>query len=356
MGLTQRAMRSATAAAAGAAVRPGADPRAAGTLAFPDRPAHCSDMTDPATTGTTGRPRDGTPEITVGIPVYNGERYVAAALDSILAQTFRDFEVVISDNASTDRTEEICRAYAARDARIRYVRQPQNLGGPRNWNAVVGLATGRYFKWAAANDTMHPEYLARCREVLERHPDVVLAYSDTMIIDAAGRPVESYPDALRADAPRAGDRFLQVLRTLGLNNAQAGLIRRDALVATHLEGVFSGGDVSLMAEIALHGRYHRIRQRLFYRRMAPDAATKALTREQMAQFVGPATRPDFLPQWRSWLRNLRNAATGPIGWGERVALWVSLLGEFRRDRGTYAREALRWTRSRLGMRGVRPVP
>jgi glycosyltransferase involved in cell wall biosynthesis len=293
------------------------------------------------------------PDVTVGIPVYNGERYVAAALDSILAQSYGDFEVVISDNASTDRTAEICRAYAARDSRIRYVRQSQNIGGPRNWNAVVALAAPtRYFKWAAANDTIQPHFLARCRAVLEADPGVVLAYSNTMLIDEAGRPVDSYRDPLRVDAPRAGDRFLQVLRTLALNNAQAGLIRRDALMATHLEGVFAGGDVALMAELALHGRYHRIAEPLFHRRMAADAATTNLTREQLAQFVGATATADFVPLWRSWLRNLRDVATGPLAWGERARLWVALLGEFRRDRGTYAREVLRWTRARLGLRGV----
>jgi hypothetical protein len=164
--------------------------------------------------------------------------------------------------------------------------------------------------------------------------------------------VDSYRDPLRVDAPRAGDRFLQVLRTLALNNAQAGLIRRDALKATHLEGVFAGGDVALMAELALHGRYHRIAEPLFHRRMAADAATTNLTREQLAQFVGATATADFVPLWRSWLRNLRDVATGPLAWGERARLWVALLGEFRRDRGTYAREVLRWTRARLGLRGV----
>jgi hypothetical protein len=141
-----------------------------------------------------------------------------------------------------------------------------------------------------------------------------------------------------------------VLRTLALNNAQAGLIRREALVATHLEGVFSGGDVSLMAELALFGRFHRIGEPLFYRRMAPDATTRGLTREQMASFVTSARVPDYVPQWRSWLRNLRDVATGPLGWRDRGQLWVALLGELRRDRGTYAKELVRWTQSRLGLR------
>jgi glycosyltransferase involved in cell wall biosynthesis len=92
------------------------------------------------------------PLVSVGLPVYNGERYLSRALDSILEQSLSDFELIISDNASSDTTEAICRDYARRDPRIRYVRQRENLGAPRNWNFVVHEARGRYFKWASASD------------------------------------------------------------------------------------------------------------------------------------------------------------------------------------------------------------
>src|SRR5688572_28337892 len=92
------------------------------------------------------------PLVSIGLPVYNGERFLSEALDSLLGQTLADFELIVSDNASTDRTAEICLAYAARDARVRYVRQQTNIGAIRNWNFVARQARGQYFKWASAND------------------------------------------------------------------------------------------------------------------------------------------------------------------------------------------------------------
>src|SRR4051794_3298661 len=92
------------------------------------------------------------PKLSIGLPVYNGENFLAHAVDSILAQDFRDFELIISDNASTDRTAEICRGYAESDPRVRYVRFETNQGGSRNFCYVFELARGEYFKWAAHDD------------------------------------------------------------------------------------------------------------------------------------------------------------------------------------------------------------
>ena len=98
----------------------------------------------------------GYPRVSVGIPVFNGERFLAETIESILAQTFKDFEIVISDNASTDRTEEICRSYAARDPRIRYNRNDTNRGAAWNHNRVFELARGEYFKWQSHDDFCAP--------------------------------------------------------------------------------------------------------------------------------------------------------------------------------------------------------
>nr|MDJ0569288.1 glycosyltransferase family 2 protein [Pleurocapsa sp. MO_192.B19] len=123
------------------------------------------------------------PLVSIGMPVYNGERYLENALNSILAQTFRDFELIISDNGSTDKTEEICRQYANVDRRIRYFRNEQNLGAGWNFDRVAQLATGKYFKWACHDDLCALEFLQRCIEILEQAPNIVLAYPKTLIID-----------------------------------------------------------------------------------------------------------------------------------------------------------------------------
>ena len=96
-------------------------------------------------------------------------------IDSLLAQSFEDFTLLISDNASTDHTPQICAEYAARDPRVRYVRQPTNIGAPRNWNFVAEDATGEYFKWATGNDLCAPGMLARCVDALDTDPTVALA-------------------------------------------------------------------------------------------------------------------------------------------------------------------------------------
>ena len=129
------------------------------------------------------------PRVSIGMPVYNAENYLGEAIESLLAQTFQDFELIISDNASTDRTEAICREYAARDPRIRYERQAENQGAARNFNHVFERARGPYFKWAAHDDLHSPTFLARCVEVLDRSPDVVWCHPRSTHVGPDGKPL-----------------------------------------------------------------------------------------------------------------------------------------------------------------------
>ena len=128
--------------------------------------------------------------LSIGMPVYNGERYLAEAFDCFLAQTFQDFEIVVCDNASTDHTAEICRSYAERDPRIRYYRNEKNLGAIPNFNRVFELSQSPLFKWAAHDDLYHPRYLETCIRILDENPDVILAHSKTAFVDDRG---ESFP-------------------------------------------------------------------------------------------------------------------------------------------------------------------
>ena len=115
------------------------------------------------------------PKVSIGMPVYNGEKYIREALDSLLAQTFTDFELIISDNASTDGTEAICREYAARDPRIRYVRQSENRGPTANFHFVLDEAVGEYFMWAAYDDLWGNHFLAQALGRMNS-PDVGFAF------------------------------------------------------------------------------------------------------------------------------------------------------------------------------------
>jgi glycosyltransferase involved in cell wall biosynthesis len=200
------------------------------------------------------------------MPVYNGENYLAAALDSILAQTFTDFELIISDNASDDRTEAICRAYAARDSRIQYIRQAENRGAAANYNLVLDIASGEYFKWAAHDDLIAPAFLAKCVEVLDSDPEVVLCHSRVQYVDSNGCNIGSYdPGVLGTDARRPSDRFGGRIST-SLCKEVFGLIRTEPLRGTVLTGNYVAADQALLAELSLCGRFHIIPEPLFMNR------------------------------------------------------------------------------------------
>lgn len=119
-----------------------------------------------------------TPKVSIGMPIYNGEQFICDALDSLLAQTYSNFELIISDNASTDKTEQICRSYASRDKRIRYIKQQQNKGAPYNFQFVLNEAIGEYFMWAAADDRRHERFLELSTTVLEEDKTTNLVFSD----------------------------------------------------------------------------------------------------------------------------------------------------------------------------------
>lgn len=230
------------------------------------------------------------PLVTIGVPVYNGARFLPQALDSLLGQGTSDFEMIISDNASTDGTEAICRAYAAKDARVRYVRQPVNIGAPKNWTFVAKQARGKYFKWASGNDFCPPEMIEKCVAIMEADPRVVLCYGKTCLIDEeTGRREEYARDiAVTEDLPH--ERFRTLYRTLALNNAQCGLIRAEALRRTRYDRPYPGGDVVLMAELALQGRFVLLPDVLLYRRMGRKTLSSLLTGAEMQAFIDPRAK------------------------------------------------------------------
>ncbi len=137
------------------------------------------------------------PRLSVGLPVLNGEHFIAESLEALLGQSYTNFELIIADNASTDDTGDICRKYAKDDSRIRYHRHPQNIGLAPNHNFVVQEARGELFKWAANDDLYASTLLARCVEALDEYPDVVLAHSWTAKINSAGNVTKAfeYPTA-----------------------------------------------------------------------------------------------------------------------------------------------------------------
>lgn len=265
---------------------------------------------------------DGIPNVCIGFPVRNGAAFLAEALDSVLGQTCGDFEVVISDNASTDATEEICRLYAARDRRIRYTRTEVNIGAGPNFNRVFGFCRSPYFKWMVHDDVLLPAWLERCRALLDADPGAVLAHSGVRMVDEDGRPMKVRPDgkvvdrhgkpmlaveALHlAEGAAPEDRFRDVLRRMTWCVAGLGLMRSEAVRATHLLGDFYGGDYVMLAELALLGRFRQDEEVLYLKR-CHDSITVHKTWRERARWVNPAT-----PSRWPWLR-IRNAYLQALG-------------------------------------------
>ena len=264
------------------------------------------------------------PLVSIGVPVYNGAPLLAQTLDALLAQSCADLELIISDNASTDATPEICADFARRDARVRHFRQSRNIGAPANWNFVARQARGRYFKWAAASDLCHPDLLARCLEPLERDQGVALCFARTAFIDGHGRtfgdPASDFP-VLDASP---SERFRRVCHELQLNNAQSGLIRTDALRRTHLDRLYPHGDRVLMAELALQGRFAMLEEVLLYRRADGEHFTGSRSAAATTQLFRPgANRPFLLLNTRRHVDFLLSALRAPVPLSERLRAAVA---------------------------------
>lgn len=293
----------------------------------------------------TPSPQAAPPRVSIGMPVYNGENYIEPAIDSILAQTFRDFELIICDNASTDRTEEICRAYAARDSRVRYYRNEQNIGANPNHNRTVELARGEYFKWAAHDDLCAPEFLERCVAVLDQHPEVVLCHSLVQIIGPDGaivakddplyNDVSTCNDKLRTDSPKPYVRFHDLACYPHPCYPIFGLMRMSALLQTPLQGSYACADRNLLVEMGLLGLYSEIPEFLFFGRRHPNQSIAALMAHRSERLYTLWADPSkagkiILPAWRTLSEYLKSVHRVPLTGYERFRCYLSLLWWMRK--------------------------
>lgn len=270
------------------------------------------------------------PLVSIGLPVFNGERYVAEAIDSILGQTLGDLELVICDNASTDRTGEICRGYARRDARVRYHCNGRNLGAGPNYNLCFERSRGRYFKWAAHDDALAPEYLEKAVALLERHPAAVLCCVGITEIGPGGEVIRTYVNDMPGiEAPAAPARLAAAILSPHECEDFFGLFRREALVGSGLHGTYTGSDRVLLAEMALRGPWVKLPEPLFLHREHGGRYTRAVLpadRRQAAiwQDTSGATAPSLqfhLGVYRRyWLVVARNVGNPWLRWACRAQL------------------------------------
>jgi glycosyltransferase involved in cell wall biosynthesis len=207
------------------------------------------------------------------MPVYNGARLLPIALDTLLAQTHADFELVIADNASTDDTPAICAAYARRDRRIRYTRNPQNIGGARNLWHVLGLAAHELFMWAAHDDLWHPEYLKTCVEEMARRDHIVLCGTTAMLISSAGAELGPYRDEdMNTGGLAKLARIAHVLAELKRNCLFYGLHRRSVIRRLPVQ-TYYGFDHVWMAQLATFGEFVQRPECYFYSRLDGEGSS-----------------------------------------------------------------------------------
>ncbi len=295
------------------------------------------------------------PLVSIGVPVCNGERYLEQALESLRAQTFRDIEIIICDNASTDGTERICRRHARCDGRVRYIRHDTNIGAGPNFNRAFMVSSGTYFKWAAHDDYCAPAFVERCVEVMQRDSGIVLCTSNIIWVDEHGAFIRkvTYPSA-GVGSDRPYERFARMSATGHGCFDVFGLIRRDTLAHTALIDSFIGSDRALLAHLSLLGRIHRIDEDLFFSRDHSGRSIRALRLRERGSWWDPALvgKPAF-PWWRLLRAYGAIIRSAPLERAERARCYASLAVWCRYSWRYLGGEVLQWVGGMLHPRTSR---
>lgn len=290
------------------------------------------------------------PALTIGVPVYNGARYIEGAITSVLDQDFSDWELIVADNASTDGTAEIVRSLAKDDDRIRLLPSMMNQGSAWNWNRCVHEARGPLFNWLCDDDLLTPTHSRRCVEALEAAgPEAVLAYPDAILIDADGEPFENYEDELDITSHEVTTRVETLMTKLVLINPLLAVIRTPALKRTRLMQGFAQADIVLLLELLLQGRAVKIDEPLFLRRRHPGNHMIANTTvAAMDEFYNPRNRTTEFPTWRLVRSFMEAVGAAPLSPADK-AVAFALLGKtrYRKRLWREARDAGLEKRSRL---------
>jgi glycosyltransferase involved in cell wall biosynthesis len=263
------------------------------------------------------------PRVTIGVPVFNGEKYLGKCLDSLVTQTYQDIEILICDNASTDGTAGICRSYAARDPRIRYVRNPENIGLGGNFRKVLELAEGEYFKAAAADDWCAPEFVEHCVAALDREPSAVLAYPLSRIVDDSGEGYDESHDGIDGNSELPSERFIQLLENIRLCNALYGVARTSVVRRTKWVADYRSADSVFLAELTLYGKLREVPEVLFFRRFHTGDTTRMNQAGKIDQYLKPAgskTIGMVCVTWRRLLAFVFAVFRAPIALNEKAKL------------------------------------
>lgn len=283
-------------------------------------------------------------KLCIGLPVYNGARYLEETLSCLTGQTLDDLQIVISDNASTDATESICRAFAQRDERIAYVRHEQNRGGIWNFNHVFTYCQSPYFSWHAHDDLRAPDYYARCVAALDERPEAAWCHSRSAAINSVGEPLpdtpyraawESEPEFLAQAQGRPHrfgrlsanpvERFRGVLLGRGYCLDLFGVIRSDVLRSTRGIPGFIHSGKELLLELATRGEYVELPEEMFYVRLHDEQSTALNSNRAQARWNGGAGAARGL---KGYFRRLHGyvlaASRAPLGPRGKAACLAAL--------------------------------
>lgn len=276
------------------------------------------------------------PKVSIGLAVYNGEKYLEQAIESILSQTFGDFELIISDNASTDRTSEICMYYASRDARIRYSRNQTNIGGANNENLTFMLARGEYFRWAAHDDVCAPDLIRRLVQALDENPEAVLAMTIIMNINDKGEPL-GIVKRTNATTGTPSQRFCSLTNFNHYCEATYGLIRSDVMRKTDLQRNYTDSDRTFLCQLSLMGRFILIDEVLFYRRLHSESSTQVYSewRARMAWFGERSEKKITFPYWMQFLHLLSIIFRSSIGFREKLRCYLHIFTDWMQEWGRW---------------------
>jgi len=297
----------------------------------------------------------------IGLAVRNGETTLKQTVQSILKQTYGDFRLIVSDNASTDGTEEICRSVAAHDERVLYLRQAGNLGPAANFNAAEQAAGGELFKWAAADDLYEPTYLEACVHALDEDPDAVLAYPRTRIIGPGNEWLRDYEYEAEVTDPRPSVRFRKYLLVEQRRHLGAeifGLIRHRALCSVGPMGAFARADHVLCAGLTLMGTFRLVPEFLFLNRdhpgrslrTTPSRAFRGRSFSVSELGSGPIPAADWWdpskqgkivwPEWRLFREYAAVVNRVPLSSAERRSCRATVAGVAARHGHKLARDVL----------------
>lgn len=211
------------------------------------------------------------PLVSVGLSVFNGKKHIRETLDSLLAQTYTNFELIISDNASTDGTFQICQEYALKDKRISIYKNKCNLGGIENFRIVFMKGCGKYFMWASDHDVWHPEWIQKHVDVLNNHPDVVMVYPLSCRISDTGEIIEHKPEKFDTFRLGVDDRIKMIYSESKkpselFGSMVYGLFRAEILRKANVYPRLIHPDYTLFWELTLYGSIKQIQEELWFRR------------------------------------------------------------------------------------------